>query len=393
MQLSLFEQTVLDAVDATGTTQGCYRQVAGAFSLTTEQMAEKVFRGDKAGFVNRWQHKIRSTQACLKQKGLVINGSNRGEWQVTEKGRQNLTFAPKNSMKLYFTTASGMAFWGDASLLSQLFQNEINLIVTSPPYLLSKAREYGSLGQKDESYVASMTKMIESWLPMLTSDASIVINLGPGTQKGTGYQSLYRERLLIELEDKLGLHLLQRFHWISPSKMPSGYWTTRAKRNVVDVTEDFYWLSLNPKHTKANNQNVLVEFSETQKRYMASAAKKSYSLGRLDKPSGQSANLDTFYSQRDGAIPNNLLYAAPESANSNYSQQCRENNIPRHNAMFHKSLPEFFIRFLTAKNDVVCDPFVGSGNTGQAAEDNERFWIGSDIVRESLDGAKLRFSC
>ena len=64
----------------------------------------------------------------------------------------------------------------------------------------------------------------------------------------------------------------------------------------------------------------------------------------------------------------------------------------------NEKLAQFFINFLTDKNDLVVDPFAGSNTTGAAAEDLGRRWVA--IERDEtddgqalgyLDGSKGRF--
>lgn len=386
MQLSLFDKHVLEGVALTGTTAGCYGHVAKRQGLSWQDMQEKVFRGRSA--VGKWQHRIRQIQQKLKANGLV-EPVTKGSWVVTPKGRQELTLTTGRAVKLYFLTRNGLAFWGDSQHVGSMFPGEIDLIITSPPFLLTKEREYQNLASEELAYVDALVSAIESWLPSLTPTASIVLNLGDSTKKGTGYQSLYKERLLIALEDRLGLHLVQKFVWYSPSKMPSGYWVTHAKRNCANATEDFYWLSLSPKTCKASNQSVLIEYSEKQKEYIEAAQRKSPI--KMIRPSGQRADNSSFYVDNGGAIPSNLLFAAPEGSQSPYSLFCKNNGLPRHPAMFHFSLPEFFIRFLTDRGDVICDTYAGSGNTPYAAEINDRHWVSFDLVKEYLSGHYGRF--
>lgn len=386
MQLSLFDRHVLEGVAHSGSTTGCYVHVARKQGLTTNDMGERVQRGKFS--VGKWQHRIRQVQQKLKDKGLIAP-VNKGFWQVTSKGKQELTVIDRSSARLYFVTKNGMAFWGDSRHVGSMFPGEIDLIITSPPFLLTREREYQNVASSERDYVDGMVAAIESWLPCLSQTASIVLNLGDSIKSGMGHQSLYKERLLIALEDKLGLHLVQKFVWYSPSKMPSGYWVTKAARDCVTATEDFYWLSLNPKGCKASNKSVLVEYSEKQLEYLNSAYRKSPTTAT--RPSGQSANESTFYQQREGAIPSNLLLATPEGAGSKYSAYCKEHHLPRHPAMFHHSLPEFFIRFLTDRGAVVCDTYSGSGNTPYAAEVQDRHWISWEVVKEYVLGHYGRF--
>jgi site-specific DNA-methyltransferase (cytosine-N4-specific) len=55
-------------------------------------------------------------------------------------------------------------------------------------------------------------------------------------------------------------------------------------------------------------------------------------------------------------------------------------------------LPEYFIRMLTDKGDVVFDPLAGSCVTGEVAQRLSRKWLCCEIVQEYLEGAVSRFS-
>ena len=62
-----------------------------------------------------------------------------------------------------------------------------------------------------------------------------------------------------------------------------------------------------------------------------------------------------------------------------------------HPARFPVQLPEFFIKFLTSRGDLVLDPFAGSCTTGEAAERLGRRWMCIESLGRYLDGAKFRF--
>ena len=86
-----------------------------------------------------------------------------------------------------------------------------------------------------------------------------------------------------------------------------------------------------------------------------------------------------------------MIAIANTESNSSYLTKCKEKGIEPHPARFPVDLPEFFIRMLSDKGDLVFDPFGGSCVTGEAAERLQRNWICVDSVEEYLEGAKLRF--
>ena len=61
-----------------------------------------------------------------------------------------------------------------------------------------------------------------------------------------------------------------------------------------------------------------------------------------------------------------------------------------HPAPFPLELPTRLIELYSFKGDIVLDPFMGSGTTAIAAEKTKRQWVGYDISREYIDNAYYR---
>lgn len=73
--------------------------------------------------------------------------------------------------------------------------------------------------------------------------------------------------------------------------------------------------------------------------------------------------------KRDKAYPTNVLHMATECGNKN------------HSAAFPEPLPEWFIKLFTEENDLVLDPFMGSGATLKAAQRLRRNSTGIEIKK------------
>ena len=63
-----------------------------------------------------------------------------------------------------------------------------------------------------------------------------------------------------------------------------------------------------------------------------------------------------------------------------------------HPAQFPEQLPNDHIISWTNENDLVYDPFMGSGTTGKMAVLNKRNWIGSEISKEYCEIAEKRIN-
>ena len=87
-----------------------------------------------------------------------------------------------------------------------------------------------------------------------------------------------------------------------------------------------------------------------------------------------------------------MFVEANTSSADPYRKRCRDNGIAAHPAMFPKSLPDFFIKFLTEKNDLVLDPFAGSNTTGKSADELERRWVSIDLNQSYLESSRYRWN-
>jgi site-specific DNA-methyltransferase (adenine-specific) len=63
-----------------------------------------------------------------------------------------------------------------------------------------------------------------------------------------------------------------------------------------------------------------------------------------------------------------------------------------HPAPFPEELPARLIQLYSFKEDIILDPFIGSGTTAVAAIKAERKFVGYDIKQEYIDLAEKRIS-
>lgn len=286
-----------------------------------------------------------------------------------------------DGLKAYYKTDSGKAFIGDAlELIKKIPDNSIDLIMTSPPYGLRKKKEYGNADP--EVYIKWFMPFAEEFFRVLKPTGSFVLNIGGGWEKGKPTRSLYHFELLIELCKKF--HLAEEFIWNKPAALPTpAEWVTIRRIRVKDSIEYVWWLSKTP-YPKADNRNVLQPYSDSMK----SLLKHGYDA--KTRPSGHKIS-EKFGIDNSGSIPPNFLSFSNTESNSYYLRMCKEHDVKIHPARFPLKLPEFFIKFLTSKGDIVLDPFAGSNVTGEAAENLGRRWLAFELSEEYLRGSKFRF--
>jgi site-specific DNA-methyltransferase (cytosine-N4-specific) len=229
---------------------------------------------------------------------------------------------------------------------------------------------------------------------VLAEDGSFILNIGGSYNKGAPTRSLYHFKLLIALVEEIGFHLAQECFWYNPAKMPMpAEWVTVRRIRIRDSVEYVWWLSKTP-HPKASNRTVLKPYSKDMHRL------NQRGLNHTTRPSGH--NIKPSFSDIDagGSIPTNvveediptdMLKFGNNAANDPYTIRCKQANIRLHPARFPAALPEFFIKLLTEKGDLVVDPFAGSNTTGAVAEKLNRRWIAIENIESYLAASKFRF--
>ena len=287
------------------------------------------------------------------------------------------------NLKPYYQIGDGAAYLGDSKkLLQHLPSKSINLILTSPPFALTRKKEYGN--KSAEEYVDWFLEFAKEFKRVLKDDGSLVVDLGGAYLPGSPIKSIYQFELLVRLCKELGFFLAQDFYHYNPSRLPApAEWVNVRRIRVKDSVNVVWWLSVT-EYPKANNRNILKPYSLSMKQLLENGYKAKL------RPSGHDISTK-FKKDNNGAIPPNLLELANTESNSAYLRRCKEANIKPHPARFPVDFPRFFIEFLTERGDIVLDPFAGSNTTGQAAEMIGRKWLAFEIAESYLKGSIYRF--
>lgn len=285
--------------------------------------------------------------------------------------------------ELFHKTKHGKILLGDSlDVLGGMKPESVDLIMTSPPFGLVRKKEYGNADAHE--YLDWFRPFAGQFRRVLKERGSLVIDIGGAWIPGQPTRSLYHFKLLLMLCEEYGFHLAQEFYWWNPSKLPSpAEWVNIRRIRVKDAVNTVWWLSLSP-WPKASNRRVLQPYSPSMKELL----EKGYKAKK--RPSGHDIS-ENFAVNNGAAIPPNLIAIPNTESNSFYLRYCQAKGIKSHPARFPAALPEYFIRMLTDKGDMVFDPFGGSCVTGEVAERLKRKWVCSELSQDYLTGALGRF--
>jgi len=317
---------------------------------------------------------------------------------------------------------------GDSKkLLKKIPDGSVDLIFTSPPFALRRKKSYGN--EDADHYVSWFLGFAREFHRVLKDTGSLVIDIGGSWTPGEPTKSLYHYRLLLALVDRVGLHLAQEVFWYNEARLPTpAQWVCRDRVRLKDAVNMVWWLSKTSR-PKADNRRVLTEYKPDQKKLIESNV---YNRGR--RPSEHVIS-DKFGKNNGGAIapnfldkkifdalipeslgngmapmvlalaantaedttedgvpePENLIRAANTASSDRYIRGCKAIQAQLHPARIPHVLPDFFIRFLTERGDLVLDPFAGSNVTGAVAEDLDRVWLAMEMDPNYLFASQTRF--
>lgn len=260
-------------------------------------------------------------------------------------GRKNPKL--KNNMKNEIPKTSNLRNTiglGDSEdLLVDTPKESVDLVFTSPPYF--NARPEYSEYLTYEEYLLKIQKIIHQCHRVLNEGRFFVINVSPVLLRRAGRNEASKRiavpfdfhRLFIEEN----FEFIDDIHWVKPEG--AGWATGRGRRFAADR---------NPLQYKPVpvTEYVLVYRKKTDKLIDWHIRK------HPDQKVIEESKV------KDGYEKTNLWKIHP-AHNKN------------HPAVFPMELAEKVIQYYSFKNDVVLDPFAGTGTTGKAAVKNERRFV------------------
>ena len=256
-------------------------------------------------------------------------------------------------------------FLGDSKdELLKLADNSIDLIVTSPPYSDQRINTYGGVSHKN--YVDWFLPISEQLLRVLKPTGTFILNIKEKVVNGE--RSTYVLELILEMR-KQGWLWTEEFIWHKKNSYP-GKWPNRFR----DSWERLLQFNKNRKFTMYQKE-VMVPMGKWAQSRLKNLSETDKTRDNSKVGSGFGKNISNWL-ERDMAYPTNVLHLATECNNKN------------HSAAFPEELPEWFIKLFTKEDDIVLDPFMGSGTTLFVGLRLKRKTIGIDILPEYYEMVK-----
>lgn len=229
---------------------------------------------------------------------------------------------------------------GSAENMKEIPNNSVHLMITSPPYNVSK--EYDrDLSLKD--YLMLLENSFKETYRVLVNGGRACINIANLGRKPYIPLSDYISQIMIDI----GFNMRGEIIWNKASSAsPStawGSWQSAANPILRDIHEYILIFSKGEyKREKEKKENTITkdQFMEWTKSVWTMNAESARRIG--------------------------------------------------HPAPFPEELPYRLIQLYSFKDDIILDPFVGSGTTAVAAIKSRRKFVGYDILKEYIELAEKR---
>jgi hypothetical protein len=142
--------------------------------------------------------------------------------------------------------------------------------VTSPPYPLRVTRGYGNV--QEMQWVDFITQTLEPIAKNLVPGGSVVLNVSNDIfESKRPSRSMYLERMVLALHDRLRLSLMDQWPWINTSKPPSPtQWTCVNRVQLCSGWEPVYCFTNDPSCVRSDNRRVLLPHIDAHQSLMDS---------------------------------------------------------------------------------------------------------------------------
>jgi site-specific DNA-methyltransferase (adenine-specific) len=299
------------------------------------------------------------------------------------------------------------------TILKLIPDNKINLIITSPPYF--KQRNYGGgIGNEKtiEEYIDNLLAVFSECVRILRNDGSIVFNLGDKYLESS--LQLIPYKFAIEVLKTFPVKLINNIMWVKLNPTPRQY-----QKRLVSSTEPFFhfvksddyyynfisYMNNNngAKNKRTNGNNIGKKYFELIKNSNLTLEQKKMAICELQEviEEVKTGKIESFrmkikgihsepFGGQDGGRKYQLMkkgFTIIKIKGESMKRDVIESAVEtikgcKHPAIYPLFIIKELIKLLSRPNDIVLDPFIGSGTTAVAAKELNRRYIGVEINEE-----------
>ncbi|MDR2971618.1 MAG: site-specific DNA-methyltransferase [Bacteroidales bacterium] len=314
---------------------------------------------------------------------------------------------------------------GDCNeILQSLPDNSVDLVITSPPYFQQRDYGGGGIGNEKtvEEYVANLMQIFKECVRVTKKTGTLVFNLGDKYIDGN--LLLIPFRFAIEVQKLKLAKLINELTWVKINPAPK-----QCSKKLIPATEPFFIFSktddycfyrdsfleyrdnfFNGNKKKAGNDVGKNYFDLIEKSGLSDAqktlAKKELAEVIIEAKMGK---IESFRMKIKGihALPYGgqaggrltqietkgftIIKIYGNSMRRDVIESCVETiqgNI--HPAIYPEFIIQELLKLLTKENNIVLDPFLGSGTTAVVAQRLRRNYIGIEIHAGYVEYAEKR---
>jgi site-specific DNA-methyltransferase (adenine-specific) len=244
----------------------------------------------------------------------------------------------------------------------------VDLLVTSPPYNVNVSYDVYDDGRSMDEYWEFTRQWLTESLRILKDDGRVAINVP----------------IELNVQERGGRILFNAEFWMMMKQVGFKFF------GMVDLTEDSphrvrqtawgSWMSASCPYIYNPKECIILAYKKTNK--------------KLTKGESQWKGVPTEVEQPDGTIKNKIMYQDEDKKDfmnlvfGRWEYFADTKSLTK--ATFSMDIPVKAIKILSYKNDIVLDPFMGSGTSAVAAETLGRRWLGIELSPNYADIARKR---